>query len=65
METSAHVKEIRQCGCQMCRDTRAKLKSFSVWGSVRAGYRDMLKDVVKGGDPENYNKQLKTRDYDA
>lgn len=65
METSSHVKEIRQCNCQMCRGIRASSKSFSVWGSVRAGYRDMLKAVVKGGDPENYNKQLKTRDYDA
>jgi hypothetical protein len=25
----------------------------------------MLKDIVRGGDLENYNKILKTRDYDA
>jgi hypothetical protein len=25
----------------------------------------MLKDIVKGGDLENYNKILKNRDYDA
>jgi hypothetical protein len=24
-----------------------------------------LKDIVKGGDLENYNKILKNRDYDA
>lgn len=65
MHSSSHAKEIRQCGCKMCRYIRARGESFSVWGPVRAGYRDMLKDIVRGGDLENYNKILKTRDYDA
>lgn len=65
METSAKVKEIRQCNCAMCRSTRARSKSFSEWGAIRASYRDSMNAIVKGGDPENYNKNLKTRDYDA
>jgi hypothetical protein len=65
MHSSSHAKEIRQCGCRMCRRIRARSESFSVWGKVRAGYRSMLKDIVRGGDLENYNKILKNRDYDA
>jgi hypothetical protein len=65
METSAKVKEIRQCNCTMCKATRARSKSFSRWGSIRASYRDSMNAIVKGGDPENYNKNLMTRDYDA
>jgi hypothetical protein len=49
----------------MCRYIRGRSESFSVWGKVRAGYRSMLKDIVRGGDLENYNKILKNRDYDA
>jgi len=65
MHSSSHTKEIRQCGCQMCRYNRRRSESFSVWGPVRARYRDMFKDMMKGADLENYNKILKTRDYDA
>lgn len=65
MQTSSHVKEVRQCNCNMCRTFRARGKSFSEWGSIRRSYRAMLKDIVKGGDPENYNKNMATRDYDA
>ena len=65
MHGSSHAKEIRQCNCQMCRYIRGRSESFSVWGKVRAGYRRMLKDIVRGGDLENYNKILKSRDYDA
>lgn len=65
MQTSSHVKEIRQCNCSVCRTFRARGKSFSEWGSIRRSYRAMLKDIVKGGDPENYNKNMATRDYDA
>jgi hypothetical protein len=65
MYCSSHTKEIRQCNCQMCRHIRTHRESFSVWGPVRARYRDMFKDMMKGADLENYNKILKTRDYDA
>lgn len=65
METSSHVKEIRQCNCQMCRLLRSRSKSFSKWKRVRSGYRRMLLDIVKGADIENYNKIMATRDYDA
>jgi hypothetical protein len=49
----------------MCRYIRARRESFSVWGPVRARYRDMFKDMVKGGELDAYNKILKSRDYDA
>lgn len=65
MQTSSHVKEVRQCNCNMCRMMRRRGKSFSEWGSIRREYRQMLTDIVKGADPENYNKQMATRDYDA
>ena len=65
MHTSSFVKEIRQCSCSMCRACRTNYKTLSKWGSVRAQYRDELKEIVKGGDAENYNKHLSTRDYDA
>ncbi|CAB5219253.1 hypothetical protein UFOVP229_47 [uncultured Caudovirales phage] len=44
---------------------RARGKSFSKWGTIRRGYREMFSDILKGGDPDNYNKKLATRDYDA
>lgn len=65
MQTSSHVKEIRQCSCEMCHMIRARGKSFSKWGSIRQDYRRMFADILKGGDPDNYNKKLATRDYDA
>lgn len=65
MQTSSHVKEIRQCNCQMCKMIRANSQSFTNWGEIRAQYRKDLREIVKGGDPENYNKHLSTRDYDA
>ena len=65
METSSRVKKIRQCNCQQCRLTRASTKSESKWGTIRASYRDAFREIVKGRDPENYNKNLTTRDYDA
>ena len=65
MHTSSFVKEIRQCSCTTCKAMRARSVTFSKWGSVRAQYRDELKEIVKGGDAENYNKHLSTRDYDA
>ena len=65
METSAKVKEIRQCNCEQCVYTRAQTKSFSKWGSLRAGYRSQFREIIKGQDPEVYQKQLKSRDYDA
>ena len=65
METSSHVKEIRQCSCQMCKFCRQNSKSFTKWRSIRAQYKAELKEIVKGGDPEEYNKHLTTRDYDA
>ena len=65
MQTSSHVKEIRQCNCQTCRMVRANGKSFSKWRNVRQSYRNMFLDMIKGGDPDNYNKKLTTRDYDA
>jgi hypothetical protein len=65
MQTSSHVKEIRQCNCGMCRLIRARGESFSKWGKVRSEYKLMLRNIVKGDDPENYNKQQATRDYDA
>jgi len=49
MHSSSHAKEIRQCNCQMCRYIRGRSESFSVWGKVRAGYRRMLRDMVRGG----------------
>lgn len=65
MHTSSHVKEIRQCGCPQCRKTRSLSKSMSKWKKIRAGYRKMFLEMVKGGDLDNYNKTLTTRDYDA
>lgn len=65
MQTSSHVKEIRQCNCKMCHLIRARSKSFSKWGTIRRNYREMFSDILKGGDPENYNKNMATRDYDA
>jgi len=65
METSAKVKEIRQCGCEQCTLTRAQTKSFSKWGAVRAGYRSQFREIIKGFDPETIQKQLKSRDFDA
>lgn len=65
MHSSSHTNEVRQCNCQMCRYIRARGESFSVWGPVRARYRDMFKDMVKGGELDAYNKILKSRDYDA
>lgn len=65
METSAKIKEVRQCNCTMCRSVRANSKSFSRWGSIRSHYRQAMNEIVKGGDPDNYNKNLMTRDYDA
>lgn len=65
MQTSSHVKEIRQCSCQMCQMIRSRGKSFSKWGSIRQNYRMLFADILKGGDPDNYNKKLVTRDYDA
>lgn len=44
---------------------RAHGKSFSKWRNVRQSYRNMFLDMIKGGDPDNYNKKLTTRDYDA
>lgn len=65
METSSHVKEIRQCNCQTCKACRAHYKSLSKWGSVRQAYRSMFLDILKGADPDNYNKKLASRDFDA
>ena len=65
METSSHVKEIRQCNCMMCRATREHSKSFSKWGTIRTKYRSMFSEIIKGADPDKYNKHLVTRDYDA
>ena len=65
MQTSSHVKEIRQCNCQMCKQCRTMYKSTSKWSVVRQAYRGLFRNIVKGGDPENYNKKLTTRDYDA
>jgi hypothetical protein len=65
VETSSHVKEIRQCNCEMCQMIRSRGKSFSKWGSIRQSYRVMFADILKGGDPDNYNKKMATRDYDA
>ena len=49
----------------MCRYIRKRGKSYSKWGKIRTSYRNMLSDIVKGGDPENYNKIMASRDYDA
>lgn len=65
MQTSSHVKEIRQCGCEQCKFVRANHKTVSKWRSVRQAYRNMFLEIVKGADPDNYNKKLITRDYDA
>ena len=65
MQTSSHVKEIRQCGCESCMYVRANRKSLSKWRNVRQAYRNMFLDILKGADPENYNKKLVTRDFDA
>ncbi len=65
MQTSSHVKEIRQCNCPVCRKTRSLSKSTSKWGKIRAEYRKFLNEIVKGADPEDYNKILTTREYDA
>lgn len=65
MHTSSRVKEIRQCSCPQCRKTRSLSKSTSKWKRVRAAYRKMFLEMVKGADLEDYNKNLATRDYDA
>ena len=65
MQTSSHVNEMRQCNCDMCRMMRRRGKSFSEWGLIRREYREMFNEILKGGDLENYNKNMATRDYDA
>jgi len=65
MQTSSHVNEIRQCNCHMCKIMRARGKSYSKWGDIRRGYKRMLLEIIKGADPEDYNKKMTTREYDA
>jgi hypothetical protein len=63
MQTSSHVKEIRQCNCSQCRYVRGAGKSASKWKKIRQQYKKELQDL--SGDLEEYNIHQTTRDYDA
>jgi hypothetical protein len=65
MQTSSHVKEIRQCGCEQCRLVRSYGKSVSKWKKIRQDYRQEMHKKINGGDLEEYNIHQTTRDYDA
>jgi hypothetical protein len=63
MQSSLHVKEIRQCNCEQCRYTRAATKSLSRWKTIRQRYKKELQKI--SGDLEDYNIHQTSRDYDA